>query len=132
MSSLDDILEHHGIKGMRWGVRNRRSAVSSTGQQSQPHATTSKESKQRAQSWGGKYQNRDKMSTTELRSSVERLRLENEFGRLSSQASESTKSAGRQQVKKVSGQILSSAATAVAAAAVSVAISKAKNKYGVS
>ena len=63
----DPSIEHHGVKGMKWGVRRKRK---SSGQVS---------SAIRAYGWGKKYKKRSRMSNKELRETVERLRLENAF-----------------------------------------------------
>lgn len=128
--NVDEILEHHGIKGMKWGVRNRRVSTSSS-TSSKPQSerdTTSKESKARARSWSKQYTNRDKMSNEELKKSVDRLRLENEFGRLSSEASASTKSSGKKIAAKYAGQALSVAIPIVVSAAVKSSLNAANKK----
>lgn len=122
--NVDEIIEHHGIKGMKWGVRNRRTSSSSTKPQSERN-TTNRESKARAQSWEKKYKNRDKMSDQQLKKNVERLRLENEFGRLSSDASASTKQKGNEQIRKYANQAISVAIPIVVSAVVKKQLSKA-------
>lgn len=53
----EEFLEHHGVRGMKWGVRKKPSSSSK-------RALTSKAKN---------------MSDTELKSAVERLRLEREY-----------------------------------------------------
>ena len=62
--SIDDIIEHYGVKGQKWGVRKSASQISSA------------RNKRRASSPTSKAKN---LSDAELKSKVERLRLEKEY-----------------------------------------------------
>ena len=87
----EEHLEQHGVKGMKWGVRKRRSA-SVDKAKSQP-STTVKESRQvqrtsdrsrgagKANSFAQKPQNR-RMSDAELRSRLNRLQMEKQYREL--------------------------------------------------
>lgn len=74
---LDDFLEHHGIKGMKWGVRREKVRQA---------RAAKKESRSREKNWTKEYQQRGKLSDQELQKRVQRLRLENDFARLASEA----------------------------------------------
>ena len=70
----NDTIEHHGVKGQRWGVRKRVSSIRSS--------VRNKKSSDAARSqkkWKSTYANRSKMSTKELQEAVTRLNLENQL-----------------------------------------------------
>lgn len=69
---LDDIIEHHGVKGMKWGVRRTKEQLQST---------------KRERSWG--YQDQSKLSDKELQKTVDRLQNEAHMQRLTKQLSSS-------------------------------------------
>lgn len=85
MSYNDAYLEHHGVKGMKWGVRK----------------SPQKRSSVRAKKQRSEYHQRDKMSDEQLRKKVERQRLENDYNRLTKEAIEQNQSRGRQAIRKV-------------------------------
>lgn len=72
MGALDDILEHHGIKGMKWGVRRSGSRVSVPA--SPDHARVA-EIKGRAKAGGGT----KALSNQELQAYITRVNLERQF-----------------------------------------------------
>ena len=91
MSYENDILMHHGVKGMKWGQRKATRVAgggtgskhkSSIGNRIQTHYAN----KARAQQWRSQYNNRGSMSTDELRRAVNRLNLENQFDAATKQA----------------------------------------------
>lgn len=61
MDALDDVLEHHGIRGMKWGVRRSRKQIETRAGKSVKD-----------------------MSDDELRSVVNRLNMEQQYSRLTS------------------------------------------------
>lgn len=68
-----EAFEHHGVKGMRWGVRKE--------------ATYEKQlSVDREKAFRQLYEKRTQMDTKELRDVVDRMRLENEMARLANDA----------------------------------------------
>lgn len=101
----DAYLSHWGIKGMHWGVRRF---------QNQDGTWTSAGKARRAQD----------MSDTELRDSINRMRLEDDYNRM--MANRNPKKESR--VKKVMADILESTAKSVVQAAVQSAINKATAK----
>lgn len=78
-----DSIEHHGVKGMKWGQHKaKRVAGGSIGNRIQTHYAN----KARAQQWRTQYNDRGEMSTEELRRAVNRLNLENQFDAATKQA----------------------------------------------
>lgn len=72
--SSDDVLEHFGIKGMRWGFRR--------GPSKSPRfkaRMARKESKAARKAWNMKYHKRHSMTEHELQAATRRLMLENNF-----------------------------------------------------
>lgn len=72
VDSSSDVIEHFGIKGMKWGFRKTRSSKSRARRRAKNSARTSAK-------WKKKYQNRSSMSDKDIRRATERLRLENDF-----------------------------------------------------
>ena len=70
--NVDDIIEHYGVKGMKWGVRRTKEQLQSA---------------RRERSWG--YKDQSKLSDKELKKTVDRLQNEAHMQRLSKQLSSS-------------------------------------------
>lgn len=75
MVELEEYLQHHGVKGMKWGVIRKRIKES----------TPSKhlESIKRENSWSKQLSKSNKMTTSELKRNANRAQLENDYKRLS-------------------------------------------------
>lgn len=74
VTSVEDFLEHYGVKGMRWGVRRGRNAKEAPSAEASRAANIrdrAKRSKPKA------------LSNAELREAIERMNLEQQFKRLS-------------------------------------------------
>src|SRR4051794_35283831 len=104
MESLDQILEHHGIKGMRWGVRRTRGAdgrVSGYSKKVKPgssaDAARAQGLKTQIKLTGGTHS----LSNQDLQHLVTRMNLEQQHARLSP----SVKSAGAKFTKDVLVQV---------------------------
>lgn len=76
MIDVEAVLVHHGVKGMKWGVRRDRSG-SSGGSRPHPDAVKAKLFKEKV-----KVGSTDALSTDELRDLVNRLNLEKQFDTL--------------------------------------------------
>ncbi len=77
----NDIIEHYGKKGMKWGVRNDKKKTSRKGPISKfkERRARVKSEKTYHSEWAKKYHSRKNMSDKELQNAVNRLRLENEL-----------------------------------------------------
>lgn len=68
--TIDDVLAHYGVKGMRWGVRRNRSQIDSS---SEDHRTA-QAARAKAKKGGTK-----SLSNKELKDLIERLNLEKQY-----------------------------------------------------
>lgn len=75
--SLDDVLAHYGIRGMKWGVRRTKKQLNSA--HTSEDATKAHEYKTRAKTSGT-----SSLSNKELQHLVNRMNLEQQYGRLAS------------------------------------------------
>lgn len=73
--SSEEIIEHFGIKGMKWGFRRVRERLARRKQRK----VDAKVSKARTSQWKHKYAQRASISDRDLKRAVERLRLENDL-----------------------------------------------------
>ena len=73
-----DNLEHHGIKGMKWGVRKSRVSKS----KSPNRIVREAKSMTREIGTAKHLKNLDSMTDAQIKTTVERLRLENDYQRL--------------------------------------------------
>jgi hypothetical protein len=102
VSELDDVLEHYGVKGMRWGQRN--SENSSTKPPASADATVAAKYKTTAKKGGSKA-----LSNAELQALVTRMNLEKQYSTLNPSASKKVAKfaadmllgVGKQQVARV-------------------------------
>ena len=101
-------IEHHGMKGQKWGVRRRVQAL--VGRSGQVPKSAESASKVREKSWKKVYANRSSMSTPQLREKVNRLTLENQLKQQVSIASPAQKSVARQVITNVGTELLKNAA----------------------
>lgn len=101
---MDTILKHHGVKGMKWGVRKDRPG---SGHPTHPDASKAKTSHQKAKRSGV-----SSLSNDELKALNKRLNLESEFRRLNAQTKsegqkfleEELKKLGRQHIAKLTAK----------------------------
>jgi len=115
--SVDDVLAHFGVKGMKWGVRKRSSSssgptdvvvktkpgkrVSTSGGKSHPASEDALRvavSRQKARK-----SSTDSLSTKELRELVDRMNLEQQYSKLTT--SNKKKSAGAKFAQEIVGNI---------------------------
>ena len=91
---LNDHLEHHGVKGMKWGVRKPRPSSGARRSSRASDPRTRKVQKTRSPSYK-KPAKTDLLSNDELRRSNERLRLEKEYNTLISEVKRQNRSKGQ-------------------------------------
>lgn len=72
VGTLDEVLEHHGIKGMRWGVRRGVGTPSAHPSSDDAHTTDASKAKVKS---GGTHA----LSTKELQELVTRMNLEKQY-----------------------------------------------------
>lgn len=106
--SNTDSIEHHGVKGQKWGVRRRVQAL--VGRSGQVPKSAAVASESREKSWKKVYANRASMSTPQLREKVNRLTLENQLKQQVSIASPAKKSAARQIITNVGTELVKNVA----------------------
>lgn len=112
----EDIIEHHGIKGMRWGIRSRR-PVGELSPRKQRRLEKKadkkrmrmirKQSRDSFKNYEKQYATRSSMSTQEMQKAVERLRLENEFKRQLDMGRKAQSSSNSQKTLSTLGKISS-------------------------
>lgn len=115
---MDSILEHYGVKGMRWGIRKSRvktGSRSSSKRAARKAATVARKkanaaSRKTGAAWNKKYSYRSSMSDRDLKRAVERLRLENEFGSQLSRSQQYIPKTTRQKIASGTLSILKSVA----------------------
>lgn len=100
----EDTLQHAGVKGMKWGIRKKPKSSGSSHKDAKK-AVKAKELA-REKKFLSEYQNRDKMSTRQLKSRVERLRTEQEFKRLAEQPFADRAKRRSERNRKIAGMAL--------------------------
>ena len=96
---LDDILQHYGVKGMKWGVRRNREKSKSLQKQykemedskSPGRVKQTLDSMKRERQWKKSLNNLDNMSNSEINKLANRIRLENDLKRLSKNSKAATR-----------------------------------------
>lgn len=101
-------IEHHGVRGQKWGVRRRVQAL--VGGSGQVPRSAAAASQAREKSWKKTYANRSSMSTPQLREKVNRLTLENQLKQQVSIANPAKKSAARQIITNVGTELVKNVA----------------------
>lgn len=118
---VENQLMHHGIKGMKWGVRryqNKDGSLTPAGKK-----RYSEDEKERA-SRKTDLQNRRTLSDAEIRKKIDRLKLEKEFKNLTEEDISPGKKFASDILKSAGNRVLTAAAAGAAAYAVKVAMTK--------
>jgi hypothetical protein len=98
IGALDEILEHYGIKGMKWGIHKSRSSSASSPTTSHP-ASSDAVKADAAKAKIGKKGNTRALSNQELQHLVTRMNLERQYSSLSSMSK--PQSAGAKFAKEI-------------------------------
>lgn len=83
---MNDTLEHHGVKGMKWRKRKAEARMAKKARKK-----AEKQSKKTDEEWNVKYKKRSDMTDDEISAATKRLRLENEFANQVAQSSKTNK-----------------------------------------
>lgn len=127
MESLEEVLAHHGIRGMRWGIRRKRGPGGTVGSGSPSHPATSedaanaKEFHDRAKTHGT-----HTLSNKELQHLVNRINLEQQYSRVTS--NQGKKNAGKKFAKEILIGVGKTQITKLASDAATKAVSGALRK----
>lgn len=116
MDTIDDVLAHFGVKGMKWGVRRSRSQLSG-GQSHSEDALKALASKKIASTQGT-----HALSNQDLQHLVKRMQLEKQFSEL---GGVTQKKAGKKFVSNLLGNVGNQQANRVANVAATVAVNAA-------
>lgn len=80
MEKYEEMLEHHGIKGMRWGIRRYQNPDGSRTALGKKRESSRNDKEKKARKADAK--NRRTMSDVDLKKRVERMKLEKEYKNL--------------------------------------------------
>jgi len=112
INDKEELLIHVGVKGMRWGIRRRTKVSSDATNPPAPKKLSKRQRKKealkvveasnkRSKSWRKEFNKRERLSDADLKAKISRLKLENEFDKLSKDASANVKAKGGLNIKKV-------------------------------
>ena len=99
----DNVMQHHGIKGQKWGVRrfqNTDGSLTTAGKQRASEAKKRTDSK-----------NRGTLTNAQLKAKIERLQMEKQLRELTNQEVNSGKVYAQKILKDVGSRVLTTVAT---------------------
>jgi len=79
MKDVEEILQHYGVKGMKWGVSKARKAGSAVKTRVKEELT----SRKRERGWAKTISKMDSMDTKEINRTFQRILMENDMKRIS-------------------------------------------------
>lgn len=100
-----EILEHYGIKGMKWGIRRTESQLQRTRGKLESNANRSEVKRRKST-----YKNRRTISDDDLHKEVSRLELEKKFKNLVNEDIRPGRTAVQKFLKSTGGRVVTSAA----------------------
>ena len=83
--TMNDTLEHYGVKGMKWRKRRAEARMAKKAKKK-----ADKQSRKTVDEWDTKYKKRSDMTDDEIAAATKRIRLENEFAEQLSRSSTHT------------------------------------------
>lgn len=101
--TIDEVLAHFGVKGMRWGVRKDRSSSTTPATSGHSHGSSEDAVKAEKYKQAAKTSGTHVLANHELQHLVNRINLEQQYSRLT--ASGSKKSAGAKFAKDILVQV---------------------------
>lgn len=122
-----EVLEHHGIKGMKWGVRRSGGSGSSGGHAGGGHSTSADAAKAHELASRAKTSGTHTLSNQELEHLTKRMNLETQYSRLTSVGG-SRHAAGAKFAGDLLKQVGKQQAARLASEAATKAVSKALKK----
>lgn len=119
-------LYHHGIKGMKWGVRryrNKDGTLTPAGRKRYSDGELSADQKERA-ARKADVKNRRTLSTSDIQKKIDRLKMEKQLKDLTAEDLSPGRKLASDILKSAGTKVLSAAAAGAAAYAVKVAMTK--------
>lgn len=116
----EEYLEHHGIKGMKWGVRRSEAQLAKV----RGHSSKSSDDKNEISARKVAVKNRRTMSDADLKERINRLKLEKEFKNLT----EADVAPGRKYVSEIFSESGKKVLTMATAGAMAYAVKTAMTK----
>lgn len=119
-----DYLQHHGVKGMKWGVRRARTSIGSAGRKLKAKVSEAKANR--------KKNSTKNLSNEQLKAKIYRLQLEQQYKSLSNPALHAGKKAVSNTLKSVGSELIHEVAKNSAGYAINRVTGKnlVKSRYG--
>lgn len=126
---IDDVISHHGVKGMKWGVRRTSAQLArAAGRGAAKTATKIKENREAKKESSNSRSKSKHLSDQELQALVNRLRLEQDLKRLVAETKPNPKADGL--IKSIIKENSKRQLQRIARSAADIAIEKALAKAG--
>lgn len=116
---MNDALMHYGVKGMKWGVRRSDSRSANSKDHGERAADKAAKSERKKD-----VKKRRMLTTEDLKSKIERLKIEKQFKDLTEEDIAPGKKMAKDILKSAGTKVLSTAAAGAAAYAVKAAMTK--------
>lgn len=116
---MSTTLMHYGVKGMKWGVRRSESQLATSRSKAEKNADKIVKTKRKKD-----VKNRRTLTTEELKSKIDRMKLEKQFKDLTEEDISPGRKVAKDILKSAGTKVLSAAAAGAAAYAVKAAMTK--------